>query len=242
MLRYTSTYRNIHSTDSSTKRKLFQAKTAVVPFNVSLLIVIDLCLNYSLQLDLKHSQLRDFENEWTLPLLFANWHPYVHPNHSQVNYCFTITELTEMHKHFMHQISVNLFNLLKMWYQLKVNTDLKEHIYELSASFEKCPEYALSLFKFGLIILKHNIVFNREISMDLTWIDNKPILHIVDIETGLQNDLFIIGKSETFVTTSSTALNLSTKASLNYPTRWGNIFHVNWIRRKRFWSRNWTYI
>lgn len=33
--------------------------------------------------------------------------------------------------------------------------------------------------------------------MELMWLDNKPVLHIVDLETGFQNAVFIRTESET---------------------------------------------
>lgn len=40
-----------------------------------------------------------------------------------------------------------------------------------------------------------SIVFNRELSMDLLWLDKVPVLHVVDTHTAFKNAEFIRGKS-----------------------------------------------
>lgn len=41
------------------------------------------------------------------------------------------------------------------------------------------------------IIRKIEIIFNRELSIDLLWPSHKPVLHIADMETGFQNEIYI---------------------------------------------------
>lgn len=46
-------------------------------------------------------------------------------------------------------------------------------------------------------IQKDNITFDRKIAMVLTWSDNNPVLHIVDIEKGFHKSVLIREESET---------------------------------------------
>lgn len=113
---------------------------------------------------------------------------------SPVNCYVTRTELTKRHKQFMHPSAEKLLNLFKKWYSHKVNTELKEQI---SANQETCSEYAVLPFRFRAVIGKENIFIYTELAMDVLWLANKPVIHIVDIKTGFHNAVFIEDKTAT---------------------------------------------
>lgn len=60
---------------------------------------------------------------------------------------------------------------------------------------EQWWEYSVPLLRFRTSIPKHNIILNREIYIDLMWMNEKPVLNIVKTETGFQNATFIEGKT-----------------------------------------------
>lgn len=91
----------------------FKHETAVVPIDAPFLVWIDVFMTERLQLDLKHNQLRDYENIWTLILLLANGNIYIYHKHKPDNCCFTRTEFTKMRKHFVYTCLWKIFNLLK---------------------------------------------------------------------------------------------------------------------------------
>lgn len=72
---------------------------------------LEVFLTNNLQLDL-NTQMRDFENTWTIPLLFDNGHIYIYLKPSMVKFCFTRTYLTKIHKQFMNPSAEKLLNLV----------------------------------------------------------------------------------------------------------------------------------
>lgn len=65
----------------------------------------------------------------------------------------------------MRLVAGKLLSLSKMGYTHKVNTDIKEQLYKISANYETCSEYASPPSRFREAIPKDNVVFDREIEM-----------------------------------------------------------------------------
>lgn len=61
----------------------------------------------------------------------------------------------------MHPSAGKPFNQLKKRHTLKVNADLKERTYKISANCEKCPEYGIYHFRFRAEIPFDNIVHRK---------------------------------------------------------------------------------
>lgn len=49
-------------------------------------------------------------------------------------------------------------------------------------------------FRFGASVPPKAIIFNREISTDLMWVNNKPVLHVVVTAIKFQNAVFFKSK------------------------------------------------
>lgn len=60
----------------------------------------------------------------------------------------------------------------------KANTQLQQIIEEIFKACQAVAPYSVSTLRFRTTIPPENIVLNREISMDLIYLNNRPLLHI----------------------------------------------------------------
>lgn len=74
--------------------------------------------------------------------------------------------------------------------------EIYELIQNIAYYYERCPEFSALPFRFRTAITKDEIIFNRENSMDLKWLNGKPVVHIEHTETNLQKAIFIEWKQQ----------------------------------------------
>jgi hypothetical protein len=98
------------------------------------------------------------------------------------NSCFlTETELRQLHKRFDHSFVLKLQHLLK-----RVNHDVKKSVLEKRTRFcHFCQKYAKSFERFKFI-LKNDVNFNFFIIVNIMYIENSLILHVIDETTRFQ--------------------------------------------------------
>lgn len=77
----------------------------------------------------------------------------------------------------------------------RVTKKVNQILESVSNNCEQCLEYSVLRFQFLTRIPKENVILNRELAIDLIWLNNKQVLHLVDKETGFQNGTFITNKS-----------------------------------------------
>lgn len=100
-----------------------------------------------------------------------------------------------MHQRFMHPSPGKLFNLIKRAKPEKANAQLLKILQEISIACQACAPYTVPPFRFRTTIPPDEIVFNRELAMDLMYLNKKPVLHVIDTATNFQNAVFIRSKS-----------------------------------------------
>lgn len=69
-------------------------------------------------------------------------------------------------------------------------------IKEIMPACRSCRTYSKRLFRFCASIPPEKAVFNQELAIDLVCLDGKPVLHILDTHTHLQNTIPIRTKKE----------------------------------------------
>ena len=95
----------------------------------------------------------------------------------------------------MHPTYGKLYNLIKRAYPEKATTSVKQLLDQISKACSSCATYSNPPFRFRATISPDNIIFNREVSMDLMWLNKRAVLHIVDTATSFQNATFIRSQS-----------------------------------------------
>lgn len=87
-----------------------------------------------------------------------------------------------MQCHFMHPSSGKLFALLKKSYPYCIKPYLRRLLERISETYAAYNLHSVPLFLFAASIRKENIIFNREIAMEIMWLNGKPVFHIDDVE------------------------------------------------------------
>lgn len=95
----------------------------------------------------------------------------------------------------MHPTAGKLFQLIKRAYPTKASTNLRQVLEQISEACTSCATYSNPPFRFRATIPPDKVISNRELSMDLMWLNKKAVLHIVDTSTLFQNAVFIRNQS-----------------------------------------------
>jgi hypothetical protein len=98
------------------------------------------------------------------------------------NLCYLIeTELRQLHRRFKHFLVRQLFNLLK-----RSKHDVKKSILKKLITFcAFCQKHNRSSKRFKSI-LKNNVNFNFFITVNIMYIENSSILHVINQTTRFQ--------------------------------------------------------
>lgn len=95
----------------------------------------------------------------------------------------------------MHPSTGSLFNLVNRAYPQNINEQIQQLLQENADDCEHCPKHSVPLFRFPASIPNEKIILNRELLLDLIWLDGKAVLHVLVNETGFQNERFIRNKT-----------------------------------------------
>ena len=95
----------------------------------------------------------------------------------------------------MHPSVGKLYNLLKRANPEKATPKVQKLLEEISQHCASCTTFSVPPFRFRATIPPEDIIFNREVAIDLMWLNGKPVLHVVDTATNFQNAVFLKSKS-----------------------------------------------
>lgn len=96
---------------------------------------------------------------------------------------FSEAELRTLHRSFGHPSSSALYNLLKRAHPEKVNTEIRKELDKIVEECKACIRNSRKPRRFKLTVGADELRFNHTIAVDVMYIDNRPILHIVDEAT-----------------------------------------------------------
>lgn len=99
---------------------------------------------------------------------------------------YTRAELEQLHRHFFRPSVQKLLNLLKCGTADQVTDQTPKVIQDIVDKCAGCKRFGIRPYRFRVSLLPDEIVFSHEVAIDLFWIDNNPVLHIVDTHTGYQ--------------------------------------------------------
>lgn len=68
-------------------------------------------------------------------------------------------------------------------------------LHDFSRACATCTRFSSKPLRFKVALPEDKIVFNREVALDLSWLNVKPVLHVMDLGTGFSNAIFLQGQS-----------------------------------------------
>jgi len=99
-----------------------------------------------------------------------------------LNSYYSKDELLRMHLHFYHPAVSKIFNLIKLVKPEHANADTKKVLQDTTDACQVCQRFTPRPLSFK-VSLPDKFIFNQELALDLMYIENKPLLHIVDTQT-----------------------------------------------------------
>ncbi len=99
-----------------------------------------------------------------------------------LNFCYFIeTKLRQLHRRFDHSFIRKLYDLLK-----RADHEMKKSVLKKLIKFcTFCQKYAKSSERFKFT-LRNDVNFNYSVIVDVMYIENNSILHVVDEATRFQ--------------------------------------------------------
>lgn len=178
-----------------------EVQVAVVQLDIPFLIGLEALVHYGLNLDFYRMRLRYQESNISVPISIFDKHAYIHARpYPQVGadeamILYNRQELRKLHMQFFHPRPTQLYNLIKRAKPREVDSDTLNILKEISANCTQCQEFHASPLRFRVAIPETSISFNADVAFDLVWLDGRPVLHVVDLQTRFQNAVFIRSKT-----------------------------------------------
>ena len=99
------------------------------------------------------------------------------------NFCnvlYSKIELKKLHKQFGHPSNNALIQLLRRATPHKLKPDTRTILDDIVKRCSPCQTYAPRSSHFRVTMPQDDIIFNHEIECHIFWINNEPVLHIID--------------------------------------------------------------
>ena len=104
---------------------------------------------------------------------------------------YTKPELLKLHRHFRHPSTDKLFALIKRARPNQADSNTRRILEDMSRSCETCQTFSIPSQRFRVSFQPDEVTFNREVALDVIWTDKKAVLHVVDLETNLNDATFL---------------------------------------------------
>ena len=170
----------------------------VVKANVPFLFGLDLMDKYHLYVNTVCNTLCSSDSKIEAHLTRKLGHVYLEWNTSDTIH-YTRVELKKLHRAFSHPAPDKLFNLLKLARPDETNEETRRILEEIRTSCNACQRYGPTPLRFKTSLPNEDdLKFGDEISMDLMFLDGKPVLHIVDTATRFSAATFLDAHGEEY--------------------------------------------
>jgi hypothetical protein len=173
-----------------TPGKPLEFQCDVVESDVPLLIGLDTLDKYGLNVMSVEGILQSTTEKWHMPMQRQKGHIYLQWDPG-VELFFTRAELIKVHRQFHHPSTNKLMNLLKRADPANVSETTRGFLNEIRSSCETCCRFGPRPQHFQVSLDADRVVFNKEIVMDLMYLNTKPVLHIVDRDTTFSSAKFL---------------------------------------------------
>ena len=165
-----------------------------VPFEVDI-VAIDVPLLFGLDFMDRHQAIpnivrNQFEAEsWSIPITRKHGHLYVEWSYA-TNY--TEGQLLKLHRQFHHPSTGKLMNILKRCNAEEVDEKTKSILEDIVKRCQPCQRNpSRKPQTFQVSIGNEDIQFNQEVFVDIMYLDKRPVIHIVDLQTRLNAAKFL---------------------------------------------------
>ena len=164
-------------------------KADVVDANIPLLIGLDILDEYGWNVLTVQNQLHSVAEGWKMNLsrrgghVIAKWDEFFDEFYSR-------EQLQKLHLHFMHPSSEKLLNLLRRAKPEEVDDETKRVLKDITDAFHACQTYSTRPITFQ-VRFPDEVVFNKEIRVDIMYLNGIPVLSIVDAGTNFMSARFL---------------------------------------------------
>ena len=165
----------------------------VVRPDVPLLIGLDVLDQEQLIPNNVENQLESRLYGWSIPIIRKLGHLYI--TWEEHKTLFTRQELLRMHRHFYHPSARKLLSLIRRSNLEHIDKSTRTMLEEISQSCSTCQTFSRKPQRFKVSMPNEKVIFNREVALDLMWLDGKAILHVVDIDTSFNSAHFLKGQT-----------------------------------------------
>ena len=155
-------------------------KIEVVNIDIPFLLGLDSMTKYGMVLDIHARTLSSKLDGWEVPLIRKRGHFYYEWD---FRILFTEAELRKVHKHFFHPKPEKLYALMKRADPSATASQVLKDLENIDATCDPCRRFANAPNRFKVSLPSANIVFNREICMEIMSLNHKQVLHAVDCDT-----------------------------------------------------------
>jgi hypothetical protein len=132
---------------------------------------------------------------WTIPLHRKHGHIFYR---SAYHVHFSSTKLRRLHKHFIHPSVNKLYDLIKRAKSNEVDEATKNILKYIQSSCTTCQRKSMKprSFKPSFTISETDEhTFNKQIDIDVVWLNGPPALHVIDHDTNFSAEKFVNGES-----------------------------------------------
>lgn len=161
----------------------------VVELDIPFIIDLDILNPHQLIVRYVENQLESMQLGLKLSLTYKRGHVFLYWDVKSV--MLKRSELTRLHVHFMHPAADLLLELIRRASPSKVSESVKRILDQITAACKTYCEFKSQPIRFKASIFPDRLVFKQSISIDLLWLDEKPVLHVIDGHTNFRNGLFL---------------------------------------------------
>lgn len=110
----------------------------------------------------------------------------------------------------MHPAADRSFELIKRANPDSASKSVRELIGEITSACQTCREYKSQPLRFKSSIPPEKVIFNHTVLIDLLWLDEQPVLQVIDEHTGFRNAIFLRSKKASDIWSAFVASWVST--------------------------------
>ena len=89
----------------------------------------------------------------------------------------------KVHKHFYHPDSERLYAVMKRANPTKASPQVLRDLRRINETCHLCQRLAHAPHRFHVALPDEDVIFNRTVCLDLMYLDNSAVLHVVDKDT-----------------------------------------------------------
>ena len=186
--------------------------TEVVNIDIPFLLGLDKMTDNDIVLDTNRQTLSSSTDGWKVSLVRKRGHLYYD---WEIRVLFTEAELHKVHNHFFHPKPEKLYALIRRTDPATASPKVLHDLERIEATCHPCQRHATSPHRFKVSLPSGDIVFNREVCMGLMFLNQRPVLHVVDRDTKFNSARFL--QNETAETAWNTFREMWVSMYVGYP-------------------------